>query len=285
MNAKACFGLVASCFTFGQVHANPLPAPAVWGIDPSSPGEELVYYSVFGYGETGVLARFPIPGIDPADTIFGLAGNNDWTLFLVQGERAPQRVQSIHTRSGVVMSDMEFDLGDVQISGLGLWDGAFFAADAATGLLYRHRDLIASEEPEIVPGIVDPRSVAGDAGSPIFTYADRLVDGVPQGEYAIYQIDPLTLEPTYFSVSPSDSIVGMASDYEYLYLSDLDRNLFVYSLRTGGLVFQNELPAVFFALGTTRIVTPDSGSVLIALTLGLLSVLGLRGVTRLHRIP
>lgn len=59
----------------------------------------------------------------------------------------------------------------------------------------------------------------------------------------------------------------------------------MYSLRTGGLVFQNELPAVFFALGTTRIATPDSGPGLLAFAVGFLSVLGLRGAAIPRRAP
>ena len=104
--------------------------------------------------------------------------------------------------------------------------------------------------------------MAGDNGGRIFTYSSTLEGG----QWGIYEIDPLVNTTlTWFSASPSDSIVGMAYDGEYLYLSDLDGNLYTLN-NSGSVVNTLDLGYTLYALASTEgepYVIPAPGAILL----------------------
>lgn len=255
--------LLIACLAPVAGFANPRPVPAVWGIDPATEGGELVYVdAVDGH----VFGRYPLEGILPTDTSFGLAGNRDWTLFLIEGERSPDRIRLISTRSGEVVGEAAAGVAGREVVGLGIQDGTLLAADGSV------HELFDLSDGSVLPAVYDPRSVAGDTGDRTFFYGDAILDGAPLGEYGIYEINPGSREVSFFAASPSDGIVGMACDFEFLYLSDREGGLYVLDLDSGAVRWQSELPFTLYALGTTRIPTPDTGSALWSLLGGCLAV-------------
>ena len=89
--------------------------------------------------------------------------------------------------------------------------------------------------------------MAGDDGGKIFSY------GFYNDQWGIWEINPLDSSAalTWFASSPSDSIVGMAYDGTYLYLSDLDGYLYTMD-NSGELVNTLELGYTLYALASTE---------------------------------
>ena len=257
--------LIGVCPAFG----NPLPVPAVWGVDPTMAGYELVYMDAFS---PTVFARYPLPGIRVTDTRIGLAGDAGWVLYYVNGDTDPNTIHLLSSGDGSHLGEVKIG-GVAQPHGLGLVAGMFFAADEFS------KDLLAyplGGGPSIGPwsDVYDVRAVAGDTGNRLFVYSDIKIGGSPQGMYAIYELDPLNpgAPARFFSGIPGGDIVGMASDYQFLYVSDSQRHLFVIDASSGGLVHVQDLGFVVYGLGTTRITSPESGSTAALLLLALVAM-------------
>lgn len=250
-------------------YANPLPVPAVWGVDPTAVGQELVYMDAFS---PQVFARYPLPNIRTIDTQIGLTGDAGGTLYYLNGDTDPQHLHLFSSQDG--SSRGEIQIGALNPpNDLGLVGGLVFTSDAVSQRVLAYP---AGGGPSLGPwsNIYDPKAVAGDTGDRLFVYGDTSINGVPQNAYAIYELDPLNsaAPARFFSPSPSATIVGLAGDFQFLYASDTEGHLFVMDESSGALVSTTDLGFVLYGLGTTRVKTPDSGTTGILLLLGIASI-------------
>jgi hypothetical protein len=242
----------------------------VWGVNPSAAGNELVNLDPF----TGAIAQsFGLPSIAAGNTEIGLAGWSD-ELFYTNANTANGTIYVINPTNGSVT-------GSYAVSGGWEMDGLGYFADAGGSYIYTsgcsaedvHRyNAVNGAGPQFYwSNLYDPRAVAGDNGGRIFSYAQNGYGGA----WGIYEINPVASAPaTLFAASPSTSIVGMAYDGTYLYLSDTQGMLYTMN-NSGALVNSLNLGYTLYALGSTEgVPVPLPGAVLLGM-LGL-SAAGLK---------
>ena len=218
----------------------------VWGVDPGNTGMEILQVDPF----TGVInTAYAAPGaISSSDTEIGLAGWSD-ALFYTNADQANGTVYQIDPDDGTTPASYTVS-GGWEVDGLGYYadvSGSYlYTSGCSVNDMHRY-DAVDGASPQFFwSDAYDPRAVAGDNGGRIFTYATA-----GQG-YGIYEVDSLNnTGVSYFADSPSDSIVGMAYDGNYLYLSDT--NNYLYTLdNTGSLVNSLDLGYTLYALASTE---------------------------------
>jgi hypothetical protein len=238
-----CLAVLVLTIT-GTSHADP---DLVWGVNPSAVGSELINIDPI----TGTInTSFALSGIGSTNTEIGLAGWSN-ALYYTNADVANGTIYVINPTDGSTTNSFTVS-GGWEIDGLGYYadGGGTYLYTSGCSVEDMHRyDAMDGANPQFFwSNAYDPRSVAGDNGGRIFTYSST-EEG---GQWGIYEVDPLldtTL--TWFSASPSESIVGMAYDGEYLYLSDLDGYLYTLD-NSGSIVNTLNLGYTLYALGSTE---------------------------------
>ncbi len=243
----------------GTAHADP---SLVWGVNPSATGAELVNINPI----TGAISQsYTLPNILPTHTEIGLAGWSN-ALYYVNSDFGSGLVTVINPSTGGVANTFEVS-GGWEIDGLGYWSGGagsfLYTSGCSVGDMHRYAAADGSGPVFYWGNAAGPQSVAGDNGGQIFTYAQTDIGG----PWGIYRVNPLAdTDMTFFAGSPSDSVVGMAYDGVYLYLSDLDNML--YTLNNAGEVINAlELNYTLYALASTEGtggVVPVPGAIVLA---------------------
>ena len=258
---KKLIAIIAVGLIFAIAGTSRAEPDLVWGVNPSAVGAELVNIDPI----SGVInTSYALSGIGSTNTEIGLAGWSD-ALYYTNADVANGTIYVIDPANGLTTDSFTLS-GGWEIDGLG------YFADGLNAYLYTsgcevedmHRyDAADGANPQFYwSNSYDPRAVAGDNGGRIFTYSST-EEG---GQWGIYEVDPLldtTL--TWFSASPSESIVGMAYDGEYLYLSDLDGYLYTLD-NSGSIVNSLNLGYTLYALGSTEgapNVIPAPGAILL----------------------
>jgi hypothetical protein len=219
----------------------------VWGVNPQASGNQLVNIDPF----TGAISQsFALPGgISSTNTGIGLAG---WTnaLYYTNSDTENGKIYAIDPTNGSVATSFTVS-GGWGINGLGYYadaGGAYLYTSGCSVLdMHRYNALDGAGPQFYWSDVHDTKSVAGDNGGRIFTYSNTSAGG----QYGIYEVNPLVSgTATWFCASPSDSIMGMAYDGTYLYLSDTGGDL--YTINNGGtLVNTLNLGYNLYGLGST----------------------------------
>lgn len=235
---------------------------AVWGVNPGASGNELVNIDPWT-GDVVKSYNLASTGIKSTDTEIGLAGWSN-ALYYVNSNTNAAKVTVINPLDGSTTSTFSVS-GGWEIDGLGYWSGAqgsfLYTSGCAVDDMHRYNAADGADPQFYWSNAQDPRSVAGDNGGRIFTYSD---DGLG---YKIYEVNPTaSANVTFFADSPSSSVVGMAFDGTYLYLSDLSNMLYI--MNTGGtIVNQRNLGYTLYALASTEgvptNVVPAPGAILL----------------------
>jgi hypothetical protein len=221
-------------------------ASLIWGVNPNAIGEELININPL----TGEITQsFGLPGIQPQNTRIGLAGWKN-ELFYTNADVNNGRIYIIDPKDGTVKTNYNVS-GGWEVNGLGYFaslEGAWlYTSGCSVDDMHRYTAANGASPQYFWSSIVDPQSVAGDNGGRIFTYGT-----VPGAGYAIYEINPLVnTGATFFAASPSRTIVGMAYDGTYLYLSDTSGMLYTMN-GMGEVVKALELGYTLYALGSTE---------------------------------
>jgi hypothetical protein len=223
--------------------------PLIWGVNPAASGAELVNIDPL----TGTInTSFDLPDsmIGANDTGIGLAGWSD-TLFYINGDSDPGTLYFIDPTDGTVIDTSSLS-GGWYVDGLGYWSGSGSAYIYTSGCSVNdtHRYLASGSGPSFYwSDIYDPQAMAGDNGGKVFSYGQNGTGG----EWGIWGIDPLSSSAplTFFADSPSETVVGMAYDGTYLYLSDLDGYLYTLD-NSGELVNTLDLGYTLYALASSE---------------------------------
>lgn len=232
----------------GASYAN----PSVWGVNPTSTDAELVNVDPL----TGVINHsisLTGLGLMSNHTEIGLAGWSN-ALYYTNENVANGTVYVIDPTGGSTLSSYTV-FGGSGMDGLGYYTNSTDAFLYASGCTVEDMDRYIADDVSVTGAYVywnwsdvyDPRAVAGDIGGRIFTYASV------SGTWGIYEVDPLVnTSATLFADSPSESIVGMAFDGEYLYLSDSDNMLYTMDKYGNPVGSGIDLGYTLYALASTE---------------------------------
>lgn len=237
-------------------------AAQVWGVNPAATGAELIHINPF----TGVVTTtfsLASTGITTGSTEIGLAGWGQNELFYTNANVANGRVYVLNPLDGSTIRSFSLS-GGWEVDGLGYWsDGVgasyLYTSGCSVDDMHRYNAVDGASPTYYWSNANDPRAVAGDYGGKIFTYSD---DGMGWG---IYEVNPtVSTSMTWFSASPSSSVVGMAYDGTYLYLSDLNNRLYTMN-NSGTLVSTLQLDYTLYGLASTAGTgtVPEPASVLL----------------------
>jgi hypothetical protein len=232
----------------------------IWGVRPGSNGMEIININPW----TGVVGTtYAAPGVSSSsNTEIGLAGWSN-ALYYTNAQTANGTIYSINPTTGVMTSSYDVS-GGWEIDGLGYWSGGansyLYTSGCSSDDVHRY-DATGGASPQYYwSNVNDPQSMAGDNGGRIFTYGS--VTGAALG---IYEIDPLNdVNASFWGASPSTSIVDMAFDGTYLYLSDTQGMLYI--MLNGQVVDTTNLGYNLYALASTEgvpIGTPEPLSLLL----------------------
>ncbi len=231
----------------------------IWGVAPSKSGGELININPWN----GVVGQtWTLPVISSGNTEIGLAGWSN-TLYYSNANANNGTIYSINPTTGQVTSSFTVS-GGYEIDGLGYWSGGgnsyLYTSGCSVGDVHRYNASNGASPEFYWSTVTGPKSMAGDNGGKIFTYAGGKV----------YELDPLNdiaplssfdfLKPT----GGAYDIVGMAFDGTYLYLSDTLGSLYI--MQNGQLVKTTELGYSLYALASTEGVpvgTPEPLSLLL----------------------
>lgn len=232
----------------------------IWGVASSQTGKELVNINPW----TGAVSTsYGLPGgIVSTNTEIGLAGSSS-QIFYVNANTENGKIYTINPATGGVLGSYSVS-GGWEIDGLGYWSSGansyIYTSGCSADDVHRY-DATGGASPQYYwSNVSNPASMAGDNGGRIFTYGS--VTGAAVG---IYEIDPLNdVNATFWGASPSSSIVGMAFDGTYLYLSDTQGMLYI--MQNGQVVDTTNLGYNLYALASTEGVpvgTPEPLSLLL----------------------
>ena len=97
---------------------------------------------------------------------------------------------------------------------------------------------------------INSRAVAGDNGGRIFSFA-KATSGSPSFE--IFEIDPVVNQaPLNSFPAPSQNIVGMAFDGQYLYAADTSGTLYTLNPSNGSVLNSVNVGFTLYALASTE---------------------------------
>ncbi|NOR48555.1 MAG: hypothetical protein GQ533_11020 [Methanosarcinaceae archaeon] len=244
MNTKSMLVVAIVMTAVISLASGTAQAKLLWGVDPSGTGE-LVNFDPWTGTE---YTRYPLPSISSSDTEIGLAGW-EYELFYINGDQNAGHVYVLDPEDGSTIT--EYDItGGWNVNGLGYASGApgsyIYTSGCSVGDMHRY---IAADGsgPLYYWGnsIQNRNAVGGDHGGRIFT---PLAGGV-----SIAEVDPwVDKDPLNTIPSPSETIVGMAYDGEYLYASDTSNDVYIMNADTGDVVNTIRLGYTLYALGSTE---------------------------------
>ncbi len=219
----------------------------IWGVDPTGGGTSAAYLPLVKIDPfTGAeITRYGLPGgIQNGDTGIGLAGWSN-ALFYTNNNKENGKIYQINPVGGSVMGNYTVS-GGWGINGLGYFSGAagsfIYTSGCSTGDVHRYNAVDGAAPGYYWSSVMGPLSMAGDNGGKIFTTNGSM----------IFQIDPLNnAGPLQSFASPSNTVVGMAYDGNYLYLSDTSNWLYILD-NAGNVVDTTQLTYTLYALGSTE---------------------------------
>jgi hypothetical protein len=240
--------LIMSILPMGAVSANSVGPSWVWGIDPSSAGEELVLLDAWTGTE---YARLALPDISSSDTELALAGGSD-KLFYVNSDYDEEKVYVLDPTDGSTTSTVWLT-GDYEVDGIGYYGGGggyLYTSGCAVDDLHRYS--AAGGDPTYYwSDSVDPQAVGGDDTGRIFTTS---YNGT---HHNIIEVDPLTdVAALNTFAPPTQDIVGMAYDGTNLYVSDTNDMLYILDPDDGEVLNSLDLGFNLYALAISAAMPP-----------------------------
>lgn len=236
------------------------------GVAPSQTGNELVNINPW---TGGVSTSYGLPGgIASGNTDIGLAG---WTsaLYYTNWNSEQGTVYTINPSNGSTVGTPYTVSTSWKIDGLGYWSNNtsnyLYTSGCSVGDVHRFKaENGASPEFYFAQDLTGPKSIAGDNGGKIFTYA------YGSSGWGIYEIDPTVsaapLKFISFGAGAEMSIFGMAFDGEYIYLSDNANKIYIVDYTDGSLDQTTTLNYSLYALASTEgvpVQTPEPFSLLL----------------------
>ena len=243
MNTKSILVVAIVMTAVISLASGTAQARLLWGVDSGS--GDLVNFDPWTGTE---YTRYPLPSILSSDTEIGLAG---WEseLFYINGNSNPGRVYVLDPEDGSTITEYNIE-GGWNVNGLGYASGSpgsyLYTSGCSVGDMHRYVAADGSSPTYFWGNSIQNRNaVGGDHGGRIFT---PLADGL-----SIAEVDPwVDKDPLNTIPSPSETIVGMAYDGEYLYASDTSNYVYIMNADTGVVVNTIQLCYTLYALGSTE---------------------------------